>query len=100
MQRDTALAILKRHETELRQLGVESLALFGSTARDQATDQSDVDIEVKLTNGTRGFAHLDRLKKLKAVLRKILQRHVDVITDTAGSQRLRQAIERDRVNAF
>lgn len=100
MERDTALALLKRHEPELRQLGVEHLALFGSTARNEATDESDIDIEVKLTEGERGFAHLDRLDQLKAVLRKILQRRVDVITDTAGSPRLRLAIAQDRVNAF
>jgi len=36
MQRDTAIATLKAHEAELKQLGVEHLYLFGSTARGEA----------------------------------------------------------------
>jgi len=33
MKRDEAIACLKRHEPELKQLGVERLFLFGSVAR-------------------------------------------------------------------
>lgn len=33
MDRDAATAKLKEHEAELKQLGVERLYLFGSTAR-------------------------------------------------------------------
>jgi hypothetical protein len=33
MERDQAIARLKEHEAELRQLGIEHLYLFGSTAR-------------------------------------------------------------------
>jgi hypothetical protein len=38
--------ILRRHEPELRGLGVRHAALFGSTARGQAHRESDVDIMV------------------------------------------------------
>jgi len=36
MLRDEALQRLKEHEAELRRLGVQSLYLFGSTARGEA----------------------------------------------------------------
>jgi predicted nucleotidyltransferase len=39
-----AIARLKRHEAELKHLGVEHLYLFGSTSRDEARDDSDVDL--------------------------------------------------------
>jgi uncharacterized protein len=35
---------LRAHEAELERLGVERLYLFGSTARGEATDDSDVDL--------------------------------------------------------
>ncbi len=44
MQREDVIARLKEHEAELRRLGVEHLYLFGSTARDEARDDSDVDL--------------------------------------------------------
>src|SRR5712692_7385924 len=47
MQRDDVLKILADHRDELhQQFGVESLALFGSVARDEATETSDVDLLV------------------------------------------------------
>ncbi len=40
MKRDVAIATLKEHEAELRRLGVQRLYLFGSTARDEAREES------------------------------------------------------------
>jgi uncharacterized protein len=44
MKRRAVIAKLKPHEAELKRLGVEHLYLFGSTARDEARDDSDVDL--------------------------------------------------------
>ncbi len=44
-----ALKILQKNTPELVRLGVKSLALFGSTARNEATPTSDVDILVLFT---------------------------------------------------
>jgi predicted nucleotidyltransferase len=100
MQRDEAISILMRHQAQLAALGVLHLAVFGSTARNEADEASDVDIEVSLSDGPRGFAHLRRLDELRRVLRGILGRPVDVITDTAGSRRVRERVARERVHAF
>ena len=100
MKREDAIAIIKCHEAELKELGVLSLALFGSTARDEASADSDVDVAVTLKPGTRGFAHLDRVDQLKEVLATILGRPVDVIDEPAASPRIQLEIDQDRVNAF
>lgn len=48
MKRDDVLRILREHRDELRRTyGVKSLALFGSVARDGATDASDIDLLVE-----------------------------------------------------
>jgi len=44
MDRNAAMARLKAHEAELKQLCVEHLYLFGSTARGEAREDSDVDL--------------------------------------------------------
>lgn len=46
MRRRDAIDILSRHEPEIRARGVTRLALFGSTARDEAGPESDVDLLV------------------------------------------------------
>lgn len=49
MQRTAVIATLKRHKAELNKLGIVRLSLFGSTARDEASRKSDVDLAVTLT---------------------------------------------------
>jgi predicted nucleotidyltransferase len=44
MRRAEAISLLKLHEAELRQLGVEHLYIFGSTARNEARNDSDIDL--------------------------------------------------------
>lgn len=44
MKRDEAIERLRQHEADLKRLGVEHLYMFGSTARSEARDDSDVDL--------------------------------------------------------
>ena len=48
MRRDEVLSIIAAHRDELRRMGVLSLSIFGSVARDEAGPQSDVDLLVEL----------------------------------------------------
>lgn len=43
MNREEVLQILRTHQQELKDLGVRSLELFGSVARNEARPDSDVD---------------------------------------------------------
>lgn len=100
MNRTRAIAALKRHEAELRKLGVVSLSLFGSTARNEATEESDVDLAVTLKNVPHGFAYFGRLDEIERLASRILKRRVDVVPEPAAKLRIRKAIEQDRVRAF
>ena len=100
MNRDTALIILKRHESELKALGVASLSLFGSTARNEASGLSDVDVAVRLIDAPHGFAYFSRIDTIEARLSQILGRPVDLVPEPARAPRIQQAIEQDRCLAF
>jgi uncharacterized protein len=102
MDRDWALAILRAHEAELRAAGIESLAIFGSVARGDATDASDIDVAVRLRPGAHkgGFAYFGYLADLSRRLEAILGRPVDVVTEPVYRDRLRQSIEREAARAF
>jgi len=102
MRSDEIIAKLRAHEDELRAAGVTSLALFGSAARGEQRDDSDVDVVVRLNEEARreGFAYFGRLDSLGRRLREILQRPVDVIAEPIRKDRLRREIEKDRIVAF
>lgn len=101
MDRETAIVRLREHQTELREFGVVSLALFGSVARDEGGPQSDVDVAVTLAPGPeRGLAYLARLDALKQRLTEMLGVPVDIVAEPTSRRRIQDEIDRDRQLAF
>ena len=102
MRREEIIARLRANEPELRAAGVTSLALVGSFARDDAREDSDVDIVVRLVDdpAVRGFRHIGRLEALTRQLESITGRSVDVIVEPVSNERLQQRIEMDQKVAF
>ncbi len=100
MRRDDAIAVLKAHASELRELGVVRLSLFGSTARDEADDHSDVDVVVRLEEISSGFATFGRLDLIKRRLGELLQTRVDVIPEPSDPGPVKTAIDRDGCLVF
>lgn len=85
--------MLKSHTHRLRELGVESLSLFGSVARDQASPGSDVDLLVQFA----GPPSFDRYMDLKLLLEESLGAKVDLVTPRALRPALRHRIEKDAI---
>ena len=93
--RDQVLALLRAHKATLAQrFGVAELALFGSFARDQATDDSDLDILVSF----HGTADWQRYFGAQFYLEDLLGRPVDLVTDKALRAELRPFVEREAVH--
>lgn len=97
MERDTVIARLKAHQAELRQLGVQHLFLFGSTARNQAGVDSDVDLFFDYERGAFGLYELMDVKEAAA---RILGRETDIMTRDSLHKVLRPAIEADALQVF
>jgi uncharacterized protein len=97
MQRDEAIAKLKQHEAELRQLGVEHLYLFGSTARGEAHEDSDVDLFFDHPLGSLGLFQLMDVKDAAA---RILGRKTDIMTRRSLHPVLREGIEASALQVF
>ena len=77
----------------MQQFGVTKLALFGSTARDEATETSDVDILVVFD----GFATSERYFGVQFYLEDCLSCPVDLVTDKALRPQLRPFIEQEAI---
>jgi predicted nucleotidyltransferase len=93
-QRDQVIRTLQANKAELAvTFGVRSLALFGSLARDEATDQSDVDLLVEFDRAVGYFG----LVALQDHLADLLRRPVDLGTLASLKPRIRQQVEQDLV---
>ena len=97
MERDEAIGRLKRHEADLKRLGVKRLYMFGSTARGEAKEDSDVDLFFDYEKGKRG---LFELMDVKAYAASILDRKADVITRDSLHKSLRRQIEETAARVF
>lgn len=94
MSREHTLALISAIKPELAaRYGVTGLALFGSTAREEAGPDSDVDVLVSFD----GPATSDRYFGVQFCLEDLLSRPVDLVTDKALRPELRAHIEKEAV---
>jgi uncharacterized protein len=98
LNRDRVLTELRSCLSEIRAHGVRELYLFGSTARDAARDDSDVDIFIEAEQAGR-FNAFD-LIDVKTLLERRLDAHVDLTTREGLHPRLREEIEREAIRVF
>ena len=97
MRSDLAISRLRDHEADLKRLGVEHLYLFGSTARDEAGEESDVDLFFDYEKGRLGLYELMDVKELAA---RILGGRTDIMTRDSLHKALRAGIEATAVRVF
>lgn len=97
MKKEHALQILQDHLSEIRKYHVTSIAIFGSVARDESTDASDIDILVEFDpQATVGlFMFID----LKDYLSEILGCAVDLATPGSLRKDMKPAILKEMIRA-
>ena len=95
MNRTEILSVLRAHKAVLSErFGVAELGLFGSFARDQATDDSDLDILVRFD----GPATSDTYFGTQFYLEDLFGRTVDLVTEKALRKELRPYVEKEIVS--
>ncbi len=95
MNRQQAISTLTRVKPELvKRFGVTRLALFGSTVRDEARVDSDIDIVVSFN----GAATSKKYFGVQFYLEDELGLPVDLVTEKAMRKELRPFIEREAIN--
>lgn len=99
MRRDEVIETLHRHRDELaRDYGVKTLAVFGSVARGEATDSSDVDLLVEFDDRPVGLFHLIGTEMHLAELLAVDK--VDLVLRRAVIPELREIILGEAVDVF
>lgn len=95
INRQDVLKRLAGHRPELQKMGIESLALFGSVAREESTSASDIDLLVEF-NRPVGLFYFARVRRR---LSEIVGRPVDLVTRAALRKEMRDEILQEAINA-
>jgi len=96
MRRQHVLHCLKKDQSTLKQYGLKTLSLFGSVAREDEKETSDVDILVTFNQPLGLFAFME----LKDHLEEILDAHVDLVTEDSLHPRLRSRILKESIHVI
>jgi predicted nucleotidyltransferase len=90
---DHKLSLAGTTHQALKDLGVRSLALFGSVARDEATPTSDVDILVEFEPPIT----FDRYMDVKFYLEDHLGKKVDLVSWKSLKPQLKEMVEKEAI---
>ena len=93
----TATDALKRHRTEILRLaaqyGATAIRVFGSVARGQADESSDIDFLVRMSPGRSLFD----VGGLLMDLQDLLGKRVDIVTERGLGPRMRERVLREAI---
>ena len=98
MKKDAALAKLRPFERCLRERGISALYLFGSTARDEAGEASDLDLLFEY-DPARPFSLCDQAGAMLE-LSDGLGAKIDLVSRLGLRSRVRARVEREMVRVF
>lgn len=93
MKLSVAVKLIKKNYPALKRKGVKSLAIFGSTVRDEATLASDVDILVTFVD----LPTFDQYIETKFFLEDLLGCKVDLVLHDGLKPLVRAEVEKEAV---
>jgi predicted nucleotidyltransferase len=94
MNKQAVLTELSEYAAEIRKrFSVKAISIFGSIVRDEAGDDSDVDVLVAFEHK----ATFDGFMDLKFYLEELLGRRVDLVTENALRPQMRRAIQEELI---
>lgn len=96
MTRESTLQILTENIGAIREFGVATIGVFGSTARNEAREGSDIDILVEYEDNK---LTLDSYMDLKYFLEELFACPVDLVTKASMKPYLKERILQEVVYA-
>jgi len=98
IRREEILAYLKENKKIFHDLyGIRKIGLFGSFARDEQTENSDLDILIEMESTTEDI--FDKRLQLQEQLMKRFSRKVDICHERAIKPAFRNLILKDAIYA-
>lgn len=84
------MQVIRENKDVLARLGASRVGLFGSFARGEADESSDIDLLVEFADGMKNY---DNFIELCFFLEDLFGRNVDLLTPASLSPHLKQQIE-------
>jgi uncharacterized protein len=98
MDRQSVIKRISDNKAALQAIGLKRVSLFGSTARGDATQISDVDLAVTLDE--EAAIDLFRFAAMSEKLSRLVGARVDLVVEPARNRRVQAEIDRDRVRVY
>jgi predicted nucleotidyltransferase len=90
---ETVLHALRQHPNLFQEYDIKTLALFGSTARNQATETSDLDFLVEFQTDPT----LSRYMNLKFWLETLFARKVDLVIKDDIKPKIKETVSQEAI---
>jgi predicted nucleotidyltransferase len=97
MDKEAVIALLRAHQDELRAEGVSHVYIFGSVARGEADEKSDVDLFYDYDSDRFGFLQFMRIRELAP---EIIGRSVDIMPRDGIHPFIRSEVEQAAIEVF
>lgn len=91
--KDLLSLLANGREDMVRQFGIKKLGIFGSAARNEMHEGSDIDVLVEFQSPPTFDAYMD----LKFYLENLFHMNVDLVIDDTVKPRMRPLIEKDLI---
>jgi len=83
---------IEENREEIEELGVEELGVFGSVARNQASEGSDIDLLVKFKKEEKTYRNWMALHQL---LEQIFETKIDLATEKSLKPAIKERVEKE-----
>ena len=94
--RDYIVDLIRSHQKELQDMGVKSLSIFGSAARNELQAESDIDVLVEISQNIGLF----KFHGIKRQMEAWFSRPVDLATPNGLHPRLKKNILQEKIDVF
>lgn len=92
MSKDSVLKVLENNKLKMNQFGVKRIGIFGSYARGEQTDNSDIDLLVEFEQGKKSYRNL---LKLYEFAEGLFKKKIDVVTVESLSKHIGPYIKKE-----
>lgn len=90
--KDDINRVIADNQAQLKSLGAKSFGLFGSFARNEANEYSDIDMIVEFREGQKNY---DNFIELAYLLENLMGRKVELVTTNSLSKYIKPHIEKE-----
>ena len=94
MNKEEILKVMRENKDKIKSFGVKKIGIFGSFARGEEKERSDIDIIVEFEEGKKNF---DNFMNLAFYLEELFGRKVDLLTPESISPYIKPYIEKEAV---